>query len=176
MFWKSRTRRENEAAQSRYKTFVEQQGELFEDKKEPLTQEDIQDIERRKKRLDRHCLIGIVAVVALATFFLIITPTPNYVEDFGFVLFWGFIIGGMRYIVHRQFDKALTANQKRVVQGVITAKIYTDYKWYFEMSNKVRIQARKADYKKHRAGDILRIEMLSEDVYTNRKLVKLGTI
>jgi hypothetical protein len=176
MFWKSKTMRENEAAQSRYKTFVEQQGELFEDKHEPLTQEDILDIEKRKRKLDKRCIIGLVAAITLAVFFLVIDPTPDFVEEFGFVLFWGFIIGGMRYIVYRQFNQALTSNKKRVVQGAITAKIYTDYKYYFEMSNRIKVQARKRDYKNYKAGDILRIEMLSEDVYTNRKIVKMGEI
>jgi hypothetical protein len=175
--FRSHSKSENDAVKARYKTIVEQRGELFEDRQESLTDADILDIEKRKRRLDARSWKAMAAATALAAFFfLIMDPTPDYVEAISFVAFYALIVFGLRYIARRHFDRALQSKKKRVVQGMISAKTLSDNHYFLHISYKVKIGVRKREYKNSKVGDILRIEMLADDIYINKKIVTLGKI
>ena len=87
------------------------------------------------------------------------------------------LIFGWRQIMMGYFDKAMKFKVKRLIRGVITSKQSLNKKGCFvEFSMKLIIQMMPGDYKILVLGDIVRMEMLSDDVYMKRKVIVEGKI
>jgi hypothetical protein len=80
----------------------------------------------------------------------------------------------------RQLTNALSLNRKRVVSGVDTSKMKLTKKrgqaagCYFEISGRHKFQVWPGDYKDTELGDIVRIEMVTDDMLIRRVVVKVG--
>src|SRR5689334_12221780 len=85
--WSSSTPQENEVIKSRYATIVQERGELFEDKIEALTAEDLLDIGKRKRKVKVFWYPVIALGAAFAMFFLIRESDAPLWERLFFVSF-----------------------------------------------------------------------------------------
>lgn len=176
--WKSSPSQENKAMRKRYDAFLQQHGELYNDSVEPLTQADILDIEKRKRKLKKiwYFLLSLSGVIALA--YLLFPPYSP--EDMLNVVWLLGVVGVGGALLVRHFNNALKYNEKRVIKGVITAKVAMkydeDHGCYVEMSGREKFKISPKDYRKCELGEIISIEMLTDDATIKRKVVKLGKI
>ena len=74
------------------------------------------------------------------------------------------------------FNKALKDKEKRVIHGVITNMNRKGRNLNIEFSRKLTIPIQPDDYKTLKLGDIVRMEMLANELSIKRKFVIEGKI
>ena len=180
--WKSSSPNENQAIQERYAALAMQHGEIFENKIESLTDDDLLDIEARKLKLSITWYVGSGVALGFVSAFILLS-SPTILEIIFAIGLVAITVIGTRILLFRQLNEVLKSSEKRVIKGVITAKVIMRTKrkeirngCYFEISNTDKFQVWPDDYRKCDLGEIIRIEKLSEDIYIRPKVVKLGKI
>jgi hypothetical protein len=181
-FWRFKSSKPQALAEirERYEAFVLNHGELFENKIEELTRDDLEDFKHRKRKFKRIWLI-VCGVLGLVTIAYIIDA--DYSFEATNSLFWLIIaVVGGGFMMMRQYNRTLDTKEKQVIQGVVTAKIIVtkgkedDHGCYFEISLKEKIQVLPRQYVMCEVGDIVRIEVFSKDVLIKRKVFIRGKI
>ncbi len=175
--WKSSTPGEKLELQGRYASFLKDQGELYEDKQIPFVAEDLEFLSKKRKWF----MIIWLSVLSIVVIFAIITLI--YHDYFGKDAFpnlmWLVVaIAGSGYFFIAHLNKSLKIKEKRVIKGVITEKRMIDKKGCFlELSLKAELfQVWPEDYGKLTLGDIIAIEILSDDIYVKRKVTLVGKL
>jgi hypothetical protein len=145
----------------KYKNLMQTKGDLFEMTVQPIGAEEIQTIKSRKQKALRRIYFITTPVVALTIFLISREPAEtrlqNPMEIFE-MLIVATLVGGWWYFTNRNFNRILNSREKQVIKGVLTDKVNS------------------RDYHKYELGDCLQIEILSEDIWINRKIVKTGNI
>lgn len=170
----------------KYKNLMQTKGDLFEMTVQPIGAEEIQTIKSRKQKALRRIYFITTPVVALTIFLISREPAETRLQDpmeILEMLFVAILVGGWWYFTNRNFNRILNSREKQVIKGVLTDKIAAvdkrdsdDSAAFFEISLRELVQVNSRDYHKHELGDCLQIEILSEDIWINRKIVKTGNI
>ncbi|MES1182108.1 MAG: hypothetical protein ABUL44_04865 [Flavobacterium sp.] len=175
--WKTSTAEQRAEIQARYAAYASIYGELFEDKEVALTDEELEDVASRKSKFLRTWLIIFIAVMVFVSAALIFGYKGLKSEDYAGIVILVIGVLSFRAIKVGQFNNALKFREKRVVRGVITLKQMVKNEGCFvEFSRKLYIQILPEAFKTLSLGDIVRMEMLSDDVYMKRKVVIEGRI
>src|SRR5689334_14624394 len=120
--WTSSSSQENDAIREKYNSFVQHHGELFEDKIEPLSEEDIGVLSKRKRNISTIWYVAMVIAVVICLVFVAFAPIVKVSDAFYMTLFVS-MIGLAGWMFLRQLRNALRSNEKRIVKGVITSKM-----------------------------------------------------
>lgn len=174
--WQSSTPKEMQVFQERYAAVVREKGELYEDGVVPLAAEDFEFL-LRKRKVFKTIWLAAFSAVGLFTISTLIFKDYFGSSAFPNLMFLVIAIGGagIMFLVH--LNKPLKFKVKRVIKGVITEKRMVDQKGCFlQISLKELVQVWPADYKRLSLGDVVVIDILSDDIYVKRRVTQVGKV
>jgi hypothetical protein len=169
-----------------YQKIKNTKGDLFDMSVQPIEEDELQSIRSRKRKALRRIYI-IAGCFALAiTFFISREPAETRPQDpleIIEMLLVATLAGGWWWFTNKNFDRILSLREKTVIKGVVTDKISATEKRdsegaaaFFEISLQELVQVSARDYHKYAVGDCLQIEILSDDMMINRKVIKTGRL
>src|SRR6185503_19909625 len=187
--WVSSSEPERKLAEQKYQDLVRAHGELFEDAMVMMTEEDKLETRRRKQRFTRiwAAATGVIFLfVASALIFGIESLGPGNFFQLGGLILAPLLFG---WVIISQFNRALKIKKKRVVKGVVTDKqMVNDDEGkvnkrkddsngcYIVLSMRYRFQSLPEVYKTLDLGEIIQVEMLSDEIFIKKNVKKLGNI
>jgi hypothetical protein len=160
---------------ARFDSYAGVHGDLFEDSDEPLTPEDTVDAAIRRKRFSKRFGILYACGMACVGAGLIFGKRPQGGDYFYIIMLVGAPLI-YRMMIMSGFNDALKSKEKRVSHGVITNMQKKGKGLGIEFSRKLTISILPEDYKTLKLGDIVRMEMLANELYIKRKFVIEGKI
>jgi hypothetical protein len=162
---------------AQYEKFVKDRGELFEKLSLPMDNDDRSEVKKKQRLVALFLAPLLLIIISIALYFVWEGSTMNY-------LFLGFpgAVVVLTVINYFNYESILKENNKNIVRGVLTDKQKIDdgdtVDYDFELSNKETIGVSRSDFKKFSLGDILEIQLLSEQnsLSLKTKIKLLGTI
>jgi hypothetical protein len=175
-YWKSSTEKEKALIRSRYEDYVKNHGHLFEDRITVIDPAEVEDIARTKRKYQRNLAILYAVLITgfgIAVYFGGLPKGADWIRLL--ILLVAPMIFGMMLI--KKIERVLQYQEVRLVKGVITEKFMVEKKGCFiDLSLQLKLQIMPDDYKLISLGDIVTIQILSDDIYVRRKVTKTGNI
>lgn len=167
-----------------YRALLESGTALFESSLQEISQEEIDDLTQRKKKTNRTWIavaLGI-GVPLIAVTFLAGSPVTgeNMVELVG-LFFLAIGLLAYWYWRNKNYNAVLSFKEKRVLKGVVTNK-YNAVKrkndeeagCFLELSLHMVVQVWPKEFKLVRVGDIVQIDIFSNDFGIKPNVTKRG--